>query len=323
MSIFKTRESKKRPSRHQLQQNLSSLHQKKIEDFRKNAERCKAIEAKLQSIVEEVTDIKKLPLKELVDLRRLVDLQESRDELTHELGRLKGCEEMMNYYYSTNDIINKYNSLEDDPSSNKIMITDFFREYSGEIGGDSLKKEAWSKGPTNKKELLDMYLEVVDPCYSKDSGLDQFSFCLECQEEMILKKEVGTYICTYCGQTNSVLVDGESNKVNNIDGQKYSVYQRKNHFREWLNQIQAKESTEIPQDVFDRIIVELNKMQFHNLAELNPAIIRSILKKLNLSKYYENTFHIIYRLNGLQPPTLARDIEEQLLKYFKIGRAHV
>lgn len=44
---------------------------------------------------------------------------------------------------------------------------------------------------------------------------------------------------------------------------------------------------------------------------------RTILKKLNLNKYYEHIPHIINKLNGLPPPTMSRDIEEKLRCMFK------
>ena len=38
----------------------------------------------------------------------------------------------------------------------------------------------------------------------------------------------------------------------------YSPYRRLNHFKEWLNQFQAKQSPEIPEQVFIDIVKELN-----------------------------------------------------------------
>ena len=37
----------------------------------------------------------------------------------------------------------------------------------------------------------------------------------------------------------------------------YFSYKRINHFNEWLAQFQAKESTDIPSDVYDKIILEI------------------------------------------------------------------
>ena len=48
-----------------------------------------------------------------------------------------------------------------------------------------------------------------------------------------------------------------------------------------LAQFQAKESTYIPNDVFDRILVEIKKERITNMALLTPQKLRQILKKLN------------------------------------------
>ncbi|NQY31278.1 MAG: hypothetical protein HRT69_17650 [Flavobacteriaceae bacterium] len=38
------------------------------------------------------------------------------------------------------------------------------------------------------------------------------------------------------------------------------AYKIINHFNEWLAQFQAKESTEIPKEVFDKIILEIKTL---------------------------------------------------------------
>ena len=44
---------------------------------------------------------------------------------------------------------------------------------------------------------------------------------------------------------------------------------------------------------------------------------RDILKKLNLNKYYDHVHHIIYRINGLPPPKLSKELEEELKNMFR------
>jgi hypothetical protein len=51
-----------------------------------------------------------------------------------------------------------------------------------------------------------------------------------------------------------------------------------------LNQFQAKESTVIPDDVMNEVILEIRKRRISNIAELNEDDIREILKKLGRSK---------------------------------------
>lgn len=281
-------------------------------DFRKSATRKNEIKAKLLDVEARLEELEAKECKDFDELRELTLLRDQCSSLKEQMTRVESCADMMDYYYMTCDIISKYDELETDPNLGKVTIDDFFRDYSNEEISSSRPAKT-----VNKRELLEQYLEVTCPDYVRRQIEDSFSYCTTCDKEMVMKKDQATYICTFCGQTNSVLVDGEAGKVAIPDGQKYSVYQRKNHFKEWLNQIQAKETTDIPEEVLHLVLVELNKIRYNNLADLEPITVRNILKKLNLSKYYENVFHIIYRINGLQPPTLSREVEEKLLHLFK------
>ncbi len=86
---------------------------------------------------------------------------------------------------------------------------------------------------------------------------------------------------------------------------------------EIIAQFQAKECTEIPKQIYDDILFEINKQKIKNLTNLTPNKIRTILKKLRLHKYYEHIPHIINKLNGLPPPTMNRNTEEKIRKMFK------
>lgn len=53
------------------------------------------------------------------------------------------------------------------------------------------------------------------------------------------------------------------------------------------------------------------------MALISHSKIRSYLKKLNYNKYYEHTAHIINRLNGIPPPVITKETEDQLRRMFK------
>ena len=52
-----------------------------------------------------------------------------------------------------------------------------------------------------------------------------------------------------------------------------------------------KESTEIPKEVFDKILVEIKKERITNMVKITQTKLRKILKKLKLNKYM-NMYHI-------------------------------
>ena len=140
----------------------------------------------------------------------------------------------------------------------------------------------------------------------------------KCNKEKKIIASEGIIVCTSCGIQNTIIID--SDKPSYKDPPReicYFAYKRINHFNEWLAQFQAKESTEIPQEVFDKILIEIKKERINNMASLSPSKLRIILKKLKLNKYYEHVPHIINRLNGLPAPVMTRDTEEKLRMMFK------
>ena len=50
---------------------------------------------------------------------------------------------------------------------------------------------------------------------------------------------------------------------------------------------------------------------------MNRSKIREILKKLKYNSYYEHVPHIINRLNGVPPPIMSPEKEEELRRMFK------
>jgi len=120
-----------------------------------------------------------------------------------------------------------------------------------------------------------------------------------------------------CGTQEYILIDHD--KPSFKDPPKdvtYFAYKRINHFNEWLSQIQGKESTEIPAEVYDNILLELKKKRRANMANLTNAEIREILRKLQYHKYYEHIPHIKFRLNGMPVTHMPPELEERLRHMF-------
>lgn len=92
-------------------------------------------------------------------------------------------------------------------------------------------------------------------------------------------------------------------------------YRRDNHFREWLQCFQGKESTIIPITVMESVAAEL-QAQHIRPRDIDHKKIRAVLKKLKLRKFYENTTLLTCRLTGRKPPRLSSHEEEQLRRMF-------
>jgi uncharacterized Zn finger protein (UPF0148 family) len=170
----------------------------------------------------------------------------------------------------------------------------------------------------DKLTLVDNYLMQVDPTYVKQANLCPVGNCIKCEVQLHYLLQEGMVICPQCGYQELLLV--EQNRPIYRQSSKeasHQSYKRINHFNEWISQIQAKESTDIPEEVFERIVTEINKEKITDTTKLTYHKMREILKKLKQNRYYEHSFYIIYRLNGMQPPNFSPELEEKLRSMFK------
>lgn len=181
-------------------------------------------------------------------------------------------------------------------------------------------------GGDDRATLLDKYLACIDKSHLRTTDAlhknnvetQQDDQCPHCgKRNMVVLLHDGCSYCTDCFTQEYILIDHD--KPSYKDPPKeiiYYAYKRINHFNEWLNQIQGKETTEIPEEVYDRILLEIKKEKITNMATLTRNKVRNILKKLRINKYYEHLPHIINRLNGLPVPHMSQELEERLRQMF-------
>jgi hypothetical protein len=174
-----------------------------------------------------------------------------------------------------------------------------------------LKEHEESK---TKRDLFSAYLEEVDGCVSFTSRDDA---CYHCGSlDVHYEETLSDLICNECGRSEYVMCGERSYKEEQENDQTvvYS-YKRENHFNEWLAQFQAKEMTYVPQEVFTLLREEFKK-QKATKKDITHSKVRTLLKKLKLSKYYEHIPYIASILNGVTPPQMNQALEEKLRTMF-------
>ena len=199
-----------------------------------------------------------------------------------------------------------YYELKNDNEPERVEtknILDFINPSNTKV-----KKE---ENKLNKSDLFNKYCERVEGIrLEKDDGKNRIKYCNFCNVEKILDIKKSSYICPDCGLMEYVIID-EDNMIKD-----YSPYQRKNHFKEWLNQFQAKETTEIPDSVFSDIKTELEKYRIEDYTTITRETMQSILKKLGYNKLYEHNPFIINKITGIAAPKISRDIEDTFINMF-------
>jgi hypothetical protein len=172
----------------------------------------------------------------------------------------------------------------------------------------------------NRASLLDQYLSYTDVDYI-NNNIDNTlaTVCEHCgsSDKTIIYND-SICFCNTCFSIQNLLTDNEKPSYKDPPKEiSYFSYKRINHYQEWLNQIQGKETTDIPDEVFDKIMLELKKQRIYNVQELNRAKIKDILKKLKINKYYEHIPYILNRITGIPNPNLTQELEEKLRNMFK------
>ena len=170
----------------------------------------------------------------------------------------------------------------------------------------------------DKTSLVDEYLFAIEPNHIKSNNNNSLDTCQLCDTQLLLLLQEGLMICNTCGYQELLLVEQnrpvyrQANKESS-----HQSYKRINHFNEWVSQIQGKESTDIPDEIFERIVQEIKKEKIRDTGKLSYNKMREILKKLKYNKYYEHIYYIIYRLNVISPPNFSPELEERLRNMFK------
>lgn len=232
----------------------------------------------------------------LSDIKNNSILLDKKEQLEKQYNIIYSNYEVMDYYDTIGDVLELYYDKDTDNSNKECKnILDFL---------------AINKKP-KKNILMEKYCQRIDGIrINKDDGSNRIKYCSDCDTEKILDLTESAYICPLCGDTENVILD-EDKQIKD-----YSPYRRLNHFREWLNQFQAKQSPDISEQVFIDIIKELNKLRFTDLSKLNKNNMKIILKKLHYNIYYEHVAYIINKLNNLAPPYITRDMEKIFINMF-------
>lgn len=170
----------------------------------------------------------------------------------------------------------------------------------------------------NKSTLVEKYMLLMDSNYIKNINCPLIGSCNKCNIDLMMIIQEGIMVCPSCGYQELMLVEQNRPiyRQSNKEASNQS-YKRVNHFNEWVSQIQGKESTEIPEEIFEKILSEIKKEQIKDTMKLSYNKMREILKKLKFNKYYEHIYYIIYRLNGISPPNFTPELEEKLRNMFK------
>ena len=305
---------------------------KKYETLEKKKEKLKFLNDKLQilnqqrnkqniSAINEITKNISLYKKEIYEIEHDFELIDYIDKAWEFIENFKDNDCEINL---TNQDNQSTNYEEEKNIENDNNIYDDEKKLDSNKNEDNFILKFINKtGKTTKGEEYNRY---YNKCFLNINTQNIYNSsnnsCKNCSENNFeIDSKNGVIICTNCGSCEQHF-NYSSNGLNYSDSSHIEAvsqpfsYQRKNHFKEWLNQLQGKEVTIIPDCVVNLVLLEIKKERITNSDDITSERIKKYLKKLKLNKYYEHIPNLISKITNKPPLTITKDFEEVLLQLF-------
>lgn len=179
-------------------------------------------------------------------------------------------------------------------------------------------------GSINKGSTYTKYMEDCHSVYYCDNTLEDNGnttgdiHCVDCNIPMYYEQKEANLVCCECGNTVQFQDNATTGEFRD-DVQILSpfAYKRMTHLKEYLSQIQAKETTDIPNDIINLIKREIKKERITDPNEITPRRVRGYLKKLRMNKYYDHVNSIIVIITGTSALKLSSELECTFIEMFQ------
>ena len=268
--------------------------------------------------------IKKKQLEELIERSKLkigriekLEINRQIEKLKIEIKDLENDKELTEYMLKASKYINLYDK-ESKKTEDELINSDSDNEEN-----TNLKTFIKKKG---SKKFGNIYKNFVEECENEIIIDNNASYvnnviesCKSCgKESIVINNKEACASCTFCGYSFSYQdISNNDHWSEECEILSPFAYKRINHLKEWLSQLQAKETTEIPEEIINNLLLELKKERITKSDDITTSKIKGYLKKLKLNKYYEHVPSIINQLCGLPPPIMTAKLEQVLISKFK------
>jgi hypothetical protein len=317
---------------------LEAYHQQKLREFAGSKEQVGDLEEQLR---ETRGALAALPASAALS-DEWKQLSDRVEELQGRIATIRADDERLDYFLDVGDMLFQYYEAQDAVARGATVSTKatrlpansvlsyFAEETTPAPAPEGSKKPAKASeinaaDGMNRDKILEKYLAVVDPSAIKSgimpgSGIEPgWGCCPICDVEMTFYQNEALLGCPRCGHEEFILVDSEKPSYKDPPREiTYFAYKKINHFNEWLAQFQAKENTDIPQDIIESVMRELKKERISDPKKIKKEKVREILQKLKLAKWYDHVQQIKNRIqHQMTNLTLSKEMEEKLQYLFK------
>ncbi len=310
MDVFRVRKIRDPSSVPTATGTLDSVHREIVQTLKDQAQGQDLLRMERDEVERDISEL--YGSNDLDSILKATKLQTRLREIDKELSDANPVED---YYLKNMDLLLEYYKKQDATSgpttaSQTADSNTFLKFFSGST-------PAMATGLT-RKQMFDEYVQRMKLSTGPEATQQLTEHCVACNTAREEISSEGILVCPKCGSEEYALVVSDFPSFRDPPKERNNyAYKKINHLNEILNQFQAKESTIIPEEVMNEVILEIRKRRITNIADLGEEDIRQILKKLGRSKYYEHRAHILSRLNGNPPPTITPEIEEKIRAMFQ------
>jgi hypothetical protein len=302
MPNFKPKNQKKLAINKHSITTLDNKHDEKMKEFKKISEKTiPNLKAKISHLKKKIQKSKNIKIEERLEL------QDQINDCKLQIKNMKNKKKQ--YLLNNSDLIFDYfekkKNLSDGKTNKKKILHSFFSKNNEKVdiknNNDTIVQRYFSN---IDNKLIDMKNYVVN-----------YEICPKCSGELVQVESEGILICKKCSYQDKFLIEHEKPSYKEPPKEVcFYAYKRINHFREILAQFQAKETTQIPDEVIDNIKKQIKKERL-TLKNMDNKRAKEILKKLGYNKYYEHIPFIKDKL-GIKPPVMQPELEDKLCNLF-------
>lgn len=278
--------------------------------------------------------------KHLETIKEIEEDKNNLDKYRSELILLEKTKKNFENKYNYSDAFNistqidnlkeKINKIENDRTLSDYLFNSisFIKEIDNnecttveDTSEEGIFKYISLDSKNNKGEMYKKYMEKCFPSESIahfENKRNNIFRCPDCHGKTTDDISSGLTVCFNCGLAEKSNISNlpEWNHTETHEYVKPYSYKRTNHFKEWINQIQGREGTLIPNDVIDLLIIEIKKERLRDKSLITYTKIKEFLKKLKLNKYYEHIPNIIHKITGNKQLIINNELQEKLVSMF-------
>jgi hypothetical protein len=302
MPNFKPKNQKKLAVNKHSITTLDNKHDEKMKEFKQISEKSLPnLKAKIKKIK------RRIQKNQNMKIEQRLELEDQIKDCKLKIKQLKGKKKK--YLLNNSDLIFDYfekkKNLSDGKTSKKKILHSFFSKTDEKV-----------EVKNNNDTIVQRYFNNIDNKFIDMKNYEiNYEVCPKCSGELVQVESEGILICKTCSYQDKFLIEHEKPSYKEPPKEVcFYAYKRINHFREILAQFQAKETTQIPDEVIDNIKKQIKKERL-TLTHMDNKRAKDILKKLGYNKYYEHIPFIKDKL-GIKPPVMSPELEDKLCNLF-------